>query len=268
MIDERHIEHAGARLFARAEGPAGAPWVVFANSLFTDHRLWDAQVAWLAQTHRVLRYDHRGHGTSTATPGSHDFALLTGDLHAVITAFGAADPALVGLSIGAATVLRHVATRPGVTARVLACDGQWATAEGGGQMWLDRVALAEAGGLEPLVEPTLARWFTPATLAAAAPLLDHARAMMRATSVAGYCGCARALADFDHRADFPVLALPVTYAVGAADVGLIPVMQAMQAATPGSTYVEVPAAGHLPNLENPAAFDAVLRGFLGLGAAG
>lgn len=268
MIDERRIDHAGARLFARAEGLSGAPWVVFSNSLFTDHRLWDAQVSWLSRTHRVLRYDHRGHGASTATPGGYDFALLTGDLDAVITAFGAEKPALVGLSIGAATVLRHAATRPGVAARVLACDGQWATAEGGGKMWLDRVAQAEAGGLEPLVEPTLARWFTPATLAAAAPVLDHARAMMRATSVAGYCGCGRALADFDHRADFPDLTLPVTYLAGAADVGLIPSLRAMQAATPGSRYVEVPAAGHLPNLENPAGFDAVLREFLGLAATG
>ncbi|WP_431285163.1 alpha/beta fold hydrolase [Humitalea sp. 24SJ18S-53] len=264
MIDERRIDHAGARIFARAEGPEGAPWVVFSNSLFTDHRLWDSQVAWLAETHRVLRYDHRGHGASTASFGAYDFTLLTGDLDAVITAFGAQKPALVGLSIGAATVLRHAATRPGVASRVLASDGQWGTAPGGRDAWLARVAQAEAGGLEPLVEPTIDRWFTPPTLAAAPPVLDHARAMMRATSVEGYCGCGRALADFDHRADFPGLALPVTFLAGAADVGLIPALKAMQAATPGSRYVEVPAAGHLPNLENPAGFAAELRVFLGV----
>ncbi len=262
MIDERHVGHAGARIFARAEGAEGAPWVVFSNSLMTDHRLWDDQVAWLSQTHRVLRYDHRGHGASTATPGAYDFGLLTGDLAAVITAFGAERPALVGLSIGAATVLRFAATRPGVASRVLACDGQWATAPGGGDAWRARAAQARAEGLEVLVEPTIARWFTPLTLAAAPPLLDRARAMMRMTSLDGYCGCGLALADFDHRADFLGLALPVTYLAGAADLPLVPVLQAMQAATPGSRYVEVPGAGHLPNLENPAGFDPHLRALL------
>jgi 3-oxoadipate enol-lactonase len=36
----------------------------------------------------------------------------------------------------------------------------------------------------------------------------------------------------------------------------------MQARIPGARYVEIPAAGHLANLERPRAFNAALEAFL------
>ena len=48
----------GAAHHCRIEGPEGTSAVVFANSLGTDFRIWDAVVADLAKSHRVLRYDN------------------------------------------------------------------------------------------------------------------------------------------------------------------------------------------------------------------
>jgi pimeloyl-ACP methyl ester carboxylesterase len=39
--------------------------------------------------------------------------------------------------------------------------------------------------------------------------------------------------------------------------------EALARVLPGSQYVSIPNAGHLPNLDNPAAYNAVLRFFLG-----
>ena len=65
---------AGASLHYRFDGTAGAPVVMLSNSLGTDLSMWDPQVPALVARYRLLRYDTRGHGRSTATPGPYDRA--------------------------------------------------------------------------------------------------------------------------------------------------------------------------------------------------
>src|ERR1039458_7513200 len=52
---------------------------VLANSLGTTTAMWDDQVDALAQRFLVVRYDHRGHGESTATKGPYTLELLGRD---------------------------------------------------------------------------------------------------------------------------------------------------------------------------------------------
>ena len=60
----------GASLFYDQTGPAGAPPILFSNSLGTTLEMWDRQTRALAGHYRVIRYDTRGHGRSTASsPG-------------------------------------------------------------------------------------------------------------------------------------------------------------------------------------------------------
>ncbi|HSB74386.1 MAG TPA: hypothetical protein VLC12_01980 [Terriglobales bacterium] len=56
------------RLHYELSGPSGAPVVLFSNSLGTNLSMWDAQRAALEKEFRILRYDKRGHGTSSAPP--------------------------------------------------------------------------------------------------------------------------------------------------------------------------------------------------------
>lgn len=57
------------RLHYRTEGRADGPWLTFCNSLGTDLGMWQPQVEALAAHYRILRYDRRGHGQSSAPPG-------------------------------------------------------------------------------------------------------------------------------------------------------------------------------------------------------
>ena len=50
------------------EGADGAPVLVFANSLGSDHRIWDPILPYLSEKFRIIRYDQRGHGLSDVTP--------------------------------------------------------------------------------------------------------------------------------------------------------------------------------------------------------
>ena len=79
-----------------------------------------------------------------------------------------------------------------------------------------------------LVEPTIARWLRPGTVQADPPALHRIRGMIAGT-----------------------------------EDGMVPqVMRGMAAACPGSTFTAVKGAGHLPNIEQPARFDAALDALL------
>ena len=114
-----------------------------------------------------------------------------------------------------------------------------------------------------LVEPTIERWFTPGFRETAPAELDRVRDMIRATSVDGYIGCARALQRLDYLPRLGAITVPTRFIVGKQDGGAPPeVMREMHEAIAHSSFVEIDPAGHLSNIENPAAFLDALQSFL------
>src|SRR3954462_9445313 len=87
------------------EGPA----VVLLHAAIGDRRMWDAQFAALAATHRVIRYDRRGFGETAGGPG--EFAHCE-DLLALLDARGIEQAALVGASMGGACALDAALAAP------------------------------------------------------------------------------------------------------------------------------------------------------------
>ena len=67
------------RVHYRLDGPDDGPALVFANALGTDFRIWDGVLAHLPPGLRILRYDMRGHGLTTAPIGPY----FMGDLVAM-----------------------------------------------------------------------------------------------------------------------------------------------------------------------------------------
>ena len=63
------IDADGTKINVLVEGKAGAPALMFSNSLGTDLHMWDEQAKVFAQDYRVVRYDQRGHGKSGAPEG-------------------------------------------------------------------------------------------------------------------------------------------------------------------------------------------------------
>ena len=123
---------------------------------------------------------------------------------------------------------------------------------------------AQSGGMAPLVEPTVARWFPPDVVAKNPPYLDKARAMIRATPVNGFVGCAAALADHDFRSAVANTKPPVLFIAGEKDAGgaVASAMKGLHQALAGSRYVELAGAGHISNLDDPAGFTQAVRAFL------
>ena len=257
------IKANGIDINYRIDGPDGAPWVVFSNSLATSIAMWDEQAAALKNSYRVLRYDQRGHGATEAPAGRYAFATLLADALGLLDALGIAKAHFAGLSMGGATALGLAERRPDRFDRVIVCDSPCQSTPQSSQQWEERIAVAQREGIEALVEPTIARWFPPETVAKNPPHLDKVRSMVRATPVNGFIGCAAALADHDYAAAVASVRRPVLFLVGEKDGAAPAAMRKLNEKLNGSRFVAVPGAGHISNMDRPAEFNRAIVEFLG-----
>ena len=257
------IEAGGLATEYLLEGPAGAPVVTFGHSLAANLHLWDAQAAALRDRYRVLRYDIRGHGGSAVPPAPYTLEQMADDLHALLQALGIARTHLVGLSmgglIGMTMALRHPADVASlVLADTTACYGPERM-----RMWDDRIRVAEAQGLEPLLDPTMEIWFTAPFRAQRKDAVDGIRAMLRPTSVTGYVGAIRAIGYRDLRDDIRAIRVPALILVGDEDRGTdLSMARTMHERIAGSTLTVLPKAAHCSCVESPGAFNEAVLAFL------
>ena len=256
-----HATANGVRIHYEVEG--NGPWLVLSHSLACSIGMWDEQWAVLTSRYRVLRFDTRGHGSSDAPAAAYTLDQLAGDLHGLLASAGVERPHFVGLSMGGMIGMTYALMHPGVFRSLVLCDTTSRIPEEAKPLWADRIAIAGTKGMEPLVEPTLKRWFTEPTLAQRGPIIERVAKMIRGTPPAGYAGCCHAISRLDLTDRLGAIDCPVQIIVGEQDGGTpVPMSRAIHAAVPGSELVIIPQASHLSNIEQPAAFNAALLDFL------
>jgi len=255
------IKANGITIQYRIDGPDDAPWLVFSNSLATSFAMWDEQAEALKDSFRVLRYDQRGHGGSDVPSGRYAYDTLLADALGLLDALGIAKAHFAGLSMGGATALGLAERHPDRFDRIIVCDSPCQSTPQSSQQWEERIAVARQKGIEALVEPTIARWFPAEIVAKNPPHIDKVRAMIRATPVDGFIGCAAALAAHDYASAVASVKCPVLFLVGEKDAPAA-AMRKLNEKLPGSRYVELPGAGHISNMDRPAEFNRAVREFL------
>jgi 3-oxoadipate enol-lactonase len=259
------IDANGITINYRIDGPERAPWLVFSNSLATSTAMWDEQAAALKNSFRVLRYDQRGHGGTDAPPGRYLFDTLFADVLGLLDALSIKKTHFAGLSMGGATALGLAERHPDRFDRVIVCDSPCRSTPQSSQQWEDRIAVARKDGIEALVEPTIARWFPAETVANNPPHVDQVRAMIRATPVDGFIGCAAALAAHDYASAVATVRCPVLFIVGEKDGATPAAMRKLNEQLSGSQFVELAGAGHISNMDRPTEFTRAVRDFLVVG---
>lgn len=252
------IQGPYGRLHVRCDGPETGPAVVFANSLGTDFRLWDAVLPLLPQGFRYIRYDKQGHGLSDIGPGS-TIGAHADDAIAVIEQVAGGPVVFVGLSIGGMIAQAVAHTRPDLTtALVLSNTGARLGTEAS---WLSRIATIQTSGLDAIAPAVIERWFAPAFRAT--PQAALWQNMLIRTPQAGYLTACHALADADLRESTAVLRLPALVIAGAQDGASPPdVVQSLADLIKGAQFAIIPDAGHLPCIETSAAWAALVGPFL------
>src|SRR5262249_32939715 len=131
----------------------------------------------------------------------------------------------------------------------------------------EQLALAQQtealGSARPAVDLMMPRLIRPG-IAAADPLIEQVRQMVAGTSPRTIAETQRHHATSIGDADLPpTINVPTLVIVGEHDA-TVPLDRAegLARAIPGARLVVVPNAGHMSNLENPAAFNAALASFL------
>jgi 3-oxoadipate enol-lactonase len=261
MPTDLYLTVRGARLRYRVTG--SGPVLVLVHGWTLDLEMWEPQAAAFGESFRVVRFDRRGFGLSTGRPGlAHDVA----DLEVVCERLGIGTAAFVGMSQGARVVARFATERPEAVA-CLALDGP-----PGGLFAGDA-----AGGEEvPLAEyRTLVRRHGTAAFRARwrrHPLMrlqtrDPAARELLAGMIARYPAAdLREASGIDARGHAPSIAqlrAPVLVITGALDLARRRAAADLLARRlPQAQRLRVPAAAHLPNLDNPRVYNAGLRDFI------
>ncbi len=257
----------GNDFVCRIDGPDDAsddtPWLTFSNSLNTNLSLWDEQAELLSKRYRILRYNTRGHDGTGAPPGPWDLEDLAADIIALWDELGIARSHFVGLSIGGMTGQALALGWPGRIGAFVLADTR---ADFTGEFAETVPKLIDAvrnDGLAPLVEAMPGRWFTDDVRRRQPHLEARARDLIASNTVDGYVACARAMTRLDFMDRLHEIELRTLLICGAQDIGTPPEgMREMARRMPNATYVEIDPAGHLSNIENPAAFHAALIPFL------
>lgn len=244
-------------------GPEDAPLVVLSHSLGSSGIMWEQQVRELVERYRVLRYDTRGHGGSDAPAGPYSLDMLGDDVVAMLDVLDIERGHWVGISMGGMIGQNLALRHPERLASLVLCDTTSRVPEQARSMWDERIATAERSGLGPLCEETLERWFTPPFLAADGPEIRSIREQFLATPTSGYVGCCQAIRELDYTDRLGGISLPVQLIVGAEDPSTPPdASRVIQAQISGAALTLVDNAYHLCNVEQPAAFNRALLGFL------
>ncbi len=226
----------------RVDGPAGAPVVVLSNALGTNVALWDAQLPALG-AYRVVRYEHPAYDTVTA---------LAADLVRELDAAGIEHFSFCGVSLGGMVGMQLAVDAPGRLERLVLVATAARFGEPGD--WQAKAALVRTEGMTSLAEDALVKWFTPA-FANREPF----RAMQLACAPHGYALGLEAIGDFDFRERLGDIRAPTLVVVGAGDAATTPDdARVLAEGIPHARLTVIHAAAHLPNVEQPSAFNRAL----------
>jgi 3-oxoadipate enol-lactonase len=255
------VESIGARISYSVDGPLDRPTLLFINSIGTTRDLWQPQVPALVGTYRLIRYDARGHGSSSVPSGNYSIEQLAGDALAILDAEDVTQAHICGISLGGLTAMWLGVNAPDrVSSLVLA---NTAARIGSVQSWTDRIALVQERGMKGVADMATARWFSSGFRQRHDEVVARFKSMVETCPASGYLGCCAALRDEDLREAISIISCPVLVVAGSIDEATPPEgMRFIHEHIAGSKLLTLDAA-HLSNVEQADAFTSAVMGFLG-----
>ncbi|MBN9390047.1 MAG: alpha/beta fold hydrolase [Chloroflexi bacterium] len=266
----------GRQIFYRESG-SGEITLVCLHGISSNSRSWQRQLELLADRYRVIAWDAPGYGQSAEHPGAYTrgnqgeqpeglpkMGWYADQLAGLLDALQLPKAVIVGLSMGGVLAQEFYRRHP---ERVLALVLSDTNTGGGARPPAERQARLE-GRLKALAELSLeemARQRAPALLSPepAPGLVAEVEAMIRELHPAGYRAMVLALDAADTRPVLPTVAVPALVMWGDQDrVTPRPEADILRTGIPGAAFEIIPGAGHLSNLEQPAAFNRAVAAFL------
>ena len=246
------------------ESGSGTPILLIHGHPF-DCTSWSPQLEATFPGYRLIAPDLRNFGQTTSPKPPTEFATYARDLIAFADALGLGKFLVAGLSMGGQIALEIAAICPERLLGLILCDtfAQLDTPE----KTANRYALADRldrDGMDAYAVEVLPKMFCAATIARSPELAAALVAMMQRCPPHGASAAARVRATRrDYLPSLSRLDIPTLIVVGEHDA-FTPVADAelMHSHIRDSTLVVIEDAGHITNLEQPAAFNSALASFL------
>lgn len=254
------LKSGDARIHYALEGQSGSPVLVFSNSLGANYSMWDSQAREFHKNFRILRYDTRGHGQSSATSGPYSIEQLANDVIALLDALDLDRVHFCGLSMGGMIGMwLGVNARERLNKLVLCNTG---AKIGTLEAWNARIEAVRKNGMKSIAHAVVERWFTPPFLQKSPEIISNTLKMIEEANPGGYSECCAAIRDCDYREQVAAIHTPTLVISGAHDPATPPADGRFLAhQISGARYVELNAA-HLSNIEAQDRFNRELAAFL------
>lgn len=242
------------------------PLVVFMHGIGGNRTNWHDQLPYFGERYHALAWDARGYGLSDDYDGPLEFGSFAADLLRLLDHLKADKAFLVGLSMGGRIAQDFYPRHPDRVAAMVLCDtmpgfdASFTPEQRANFVRLRKEPLVQ--GKEPKdIAPVVARTLVSSN----APDWAFRRLVesMAALHKESYIKTIEATTQYDRVADLPNIKVPVLLVYGEEDRLTTPALgRKMAAAIPNAELFVIPAAGHLPNIEKPAEFNAKVRAFL------
>ena len=241
-------------------GDASNPALIFSNSLGTKFTMWQSQIEFFKNSHHVICYDTRGHGSSSSPQGPYSIEQLGQDVVNLLNHLNIEQAAFCGISMGGLTGQWLAIHHPTRFSHVIVCNT--AAKIGQEKAWHDRAELVREQGLAPIAATAASRWFTDNFIDNNPIIIAELAKALSTGSPEGYANCCEALAKADLRDQLKQISIPVLIIAGQKDpVTTVADGQFMKEHITGSKIVEINAS-HISNIEQPNAFNQALAQFI------
>jgi 3-oxoadipate enol-lactonase len=251
------LELADARIAYDRAG--SGPPIVFLHGVGSNRQTWREQLEEFSATHTAIAIDARGYGGSSTESDTISMASFAADTAAVIHAVAGGRAHVCGLSMGGIVALHLWRDHPEVVlSLVLADSWAWHPAAAAGQD--ARLAAIDANDMASLARIRMPAVYGPG---AAPPLVERGVETFASLDKSVYRAATAELWGVDMRRVASSVTVPTLVLVGEHDSVAPPnLSRELAELIPGARLVVIPDAGHLPNEENPAAFNQAVRTFL------
>jgi 3-oxoadipate enol-lactonase len=237
--------------------------IVLSHALGADSMMWDALANALAQDHRVICFDHRGHGASTVVDAPCSMPDLADDAARLLDELRTGPVVFVGLSMGGMVAQELALRHPHLVKALVIANSSSGYDEAGRKAWSDRVALVESQGLEAIADGTMQRWFTPEFHAHNAATVARWRRRIVSNDVRGYVAGCHAVMNLDTTSRLDQIKLPTLVIAAEHDAGTpVAMSERMAQGIMGAELVVLRGAAHLSVLEQPGDFERAVTSLL------